>query len=119
MHETGIALEILRMSERIVQQQGGGRILRARVAVGELSAVEPDLLRYAWEAVVAGTPAEGARLEVEFFPARQRCPQCGPVERRPGSWVPLCLGCGAPLTVEGGAELDLLQVEFEPQGEAG
>lgn len=113
MHETGIALEILRTSEKLLAQHGGGRLVRVRVAVGELSAVEPELLRYAWEAVVPQTAAEGAELEVVFCPAKQRCPQCGPVTRQPGIWLPLCLTCGSPLVVEGGRELDLLQVEFE------
>lgn len=117
MHETSIALEILKTSETILAQHGGSRILRVKVAVGELSAVEPELLRYAWEAVTVGGPAEGSRLEVDFLPARQVCPTCGPVARAPGAWVPLCLSCGAPLLVEGGKELDLVQVEFEVDGE--
>jgi hydrogenase nickel incorporation protein HypA/HybF len=113
MHETGLALEILQASRKVLAENGGGKLLRVKVAVGELSAVEPELLLYAWEAAVTGTEAEGAQLEVEFCPARQRCPQCGPVSRAPGAWIPLCWQCGSPLKVEGGLELDLLQVEFE------
>lgn len=117
MHETGIALEILTASRKVLSEHRGTRILRVKVAVGELSAVEPELLRYAWEAVTTGTEAEGAALEVEFCPARQRCPTCGPVERAPGAWVPLCLACGSVLLVEGGRELDLVQLEFQTDGE--
>lgn len=113
MHETAIAMEILRVSQKTLEESGGSKLLRIKVAVGELSAVEPELLLYAWEAVVAGTGAEGCKLEVEFCPARQHCPNCGPVSREPGAWLPLCLSCGLPLEVEGGSELDLLQVEFE------
>ncbi|MFN3413996.1 MAG: hydrogenase maturation nickel metallochaperone HypA [Thermoanaerobaculum sp.] len=116
MHETSIALEILKTSESILTQHGGSRIVRVKVAVGELSAVEPELLHYAWEAVTVGGPAEGSRLEVDFLPAKQICPTCGPVPRSPGAWLPLCLACGAPLLVEGGHELDLVQVEFEVDG---
>lgn len=116
MHETSIALEILKTSQKVLADHGGTRIVRVKVAVGELSAVEPELLRYAWEAVTVAGPAQGSVLEVEFFPARQVCPTCGPVPRAPGAWVPLCLSCGAPLLVEGGNELDLLQVEFEKDG---
>ncbi len=116
MHETGIALEILRVSQETVARQGGGRLVRVKVAVGELSAVEPELLGYAWEAATAGTSAQGAALEVAFCPATERCPSCGPVPRPPGVWVPSCPSCGLPLQVEGGMELDLLQVEFEPDG---
>jgi Zn finger protein HypA/HybF involved in hydrogenase expression len=47
MHETAIALEILRASQETVAQHGGGKLVRMKVAVGELAAVEPELLRYA------------------------------------------------------------------------
>lgn len=117
MHEAAIAQAILETSHKVMAEHGGTRIVRVKVAVGELSAVEPELLRYAWEAATTQGPAEGSVLEVDFRPARQVCPACGPVERTPGAWVPLCLACGSPLVVEGGRELDLLQVEFEVDGD--
>jgi hydrogenase nickel incorporation protein HypA/HybF len=94
-----------------------GRIEHVRVAVGELSAVEPLLLGYAWEAVTAGSPHAGARLEVEWCAARQVCDACRTVPERPGSsWHRLCPGCGHPLRVEGGRELDVLEMGYVPQG---
>ncbi len=111
MHELGIAMEVLRLSrERL--GAAGGRIASVTVAVGELSAVEPDLLRFAWEAAVRGTPDEGAAMAIEWCRARQTCASCGDVpERAPGSWLRLCPQCGGALRVEGGQELDLLRVE--------
>jgi hydrogenase nickel incorporation protein HypA/HybF len=83
------------------------------VAVGELSAVEPDLLRFAWEAVTAGTRDAGSTLEVEWRPARQVCERCGePSERAAGSWLRLCPRCQGPLRLEGGMELDLVRLAF-------
>ncbi len=52
----GIALEVYRTCRETVESHGGGRLERVRLAVGELSAVEPELLVYAWEAVIAETP---------------------------------------------------------------
>ncbi len=113
MHEMGIALEIYRTCRDAVAQHGPGRIERVAVAVGELAAVEPDLLRYAWEAVVADGPDAGALLEVEWHPARQHCAECdAPRERTEGSWLRLCPQCGGILTVTGGDELDVLQLTF-------
>jgi hydrogenase nickel insertion protein HypA len=118
VHELSIAHEIYRTSRAAVAAQGEGRIESVRVAVGELSAVEPDLLVYAWEAVVAEGPDAGARLDVDWHPARQHCPACGSqAERAPGSWLRLCPGCDQPLVVEGGDELDVLQVVFVPRDE--
>ena len=113
MHEMGIALEIHRVCREAVADRGPGRIEKVRVAVGELSAIEPDLLRFAWEAVVRETPDEGAELEVDWHPARQVCPSCGPVaERAPGRWLRLCPACGAPLAVSGGTELEVLDLVY-------
>ena len=84
------------------------------VSVGELSAVEPELLLYAWEAVVADGPDNGAELLIEWRPADQRCATCGEAkERASGSWMRLCPDCGMPLEVSGGAELDILDLSFE------
>ena len=60
MHELGIATEIYRVSRRAGDERGAGALERVKVAVGELSAVEPDLLRFAWEAVVRDGPDDGA-----------------------------------------------------------
>ena len=114
MHEMGIAIEIHRTCREAVREHGEGRLTHARIAVGELSAVEPDLLVFGWEAVIADTPDEGAELEIEWCRADQRCPSCNePKDRSEGSWLRLCPDCGAPLQVTGGDELDVLEVGFE------
>ena len=109
----GIALEIHRVCLDAIAAQGDGRIETVRLAVGELSAVEPDLLRFAWEAVVADGPHAGSSLDILWCPAHQRCLHCGEVEGRvEGSWLRLCPDCGRPLQVSGGDELDVLEVTF-------
>lgn len=109
----GIALEVYRTCREAVREHGGGRLQSVRLAVGELSAVEPDLLGFAWQAVVADGPDAGATLEIDFRPARQYCPLCArDAERSEGSWLRLCPGCGMPLDVSGGDELDVLEVSF-------
>lgn len=91
-----------------------------RVAVGELSAVEPDLLKFAWEAVTTGGPDAGAQLEVEWQPARQFCAACGGDKpRSTGSWLRVCPDCGEPVQVQGGDALDVLQVSFLQYDEQG
>ncbi len=118
MHETGIAAEIRRIAREAVAGRGPGRITCVRLAIGDLAAVEPELLRYAWEAAVAGPPEEGAALEVDWRPARQTCAACGDVaERACGTWLRVCPSCGGLLRVEGGDDLDVLQVVFGESGE--
>ena len=84
-----------------------------QVAVGELSALEPELLRFAWEAVVENGPHAGCRLAIDWRPAHQLCPACGAEKpRAAGSWLRLCPDCGGPLQLEGGDDLDILHVSF-------
>ena len=90
-----------------------------RLVVGDLAAVEPELLRFGWEAVVEGTPHEGAALEVDWRPARQVCEACGEIpERTAGSWLKLCPRCELPLRIEGGQELELRDLTYETADEA-
>jgi len=118
MHEMGIAVEIYRVCRATVEQHGGGRIHAVRLAIGELAAVEPDLLSFAWEAVVHDGPDAGSRLEVNWCPAEQLCTQCGDsVDRSEGSWMRICPDCGTPLQVRGGTELDVLDVVIEADDE--
>lgn len=111
MHELGLATEIHRRARVHVDAHAPARLARVVVAVGELSAVEPDLLRFAWQAVIEGSSDDGAVLEIEWCAARQRCTGCGAApERATGAWLPLCPACGQPLLIEGGTELDLVRV---------
>lgn len=114
MHELGIAAEAWRRA-RAGLPEAGLRLARVRLAVGELSGVEPDLLRFAWEAVTAGGPDEGCALDVEWCPARQVCDACGEAAARPAAaWLRECPRCAKPLRLEGGMELDLVRLEAEP-----
>lgn len=120
MHELGLAMDIYRTCRDAVAGQGPGRLEWVKVAIGELAAVEPDLLVFAWQAVVQDGPDAGARLEVEWRPARQYCPACGGFLERPrGAWLHLCPSCERVLAVEGGDELDVLSVGFLAGAEGG
>lgn len=111
MHEMGIALEIYRVCREAAQANGGGRIERVRMEIGELAAVEPDLLKFAWEAALTGGPDAGAVLDVSWCTAVQRCAHCGEQKRHSeGSWLRICPDCGSPLEVSGGDQLDVIDV---------
>lgn len=118
MHELGIATEIYRTCRQRMEGRPPGRLNTVEVAVGELSGLEPDLLRFAWEAVVQGGPDEGAVLQVEWRPAWEVCGHCGSMPpRAPRSWLRLCDKCGRTLQAKGGDELDLLRFTFVPSQE--
>lgn len=113
MHEMGLAAEVHRIARQAADGRGGGRLESVTVVVGDLAAVEPDLLEFAWMAVVAGGRDEASRLIVDWRPARQVCAFCGDIpERAPGSWLRLCPRCAEPLAVIGGDDLDVRTITF-------
>ncbi|UCF38005.1 MAG: hydrogenase maturation nickel metallochaperone HypA [Acidobacteriota bacterium] len=113
MHETSIAASILETAQGLIREQGEGRLESVKVAVGELSAVEPDLLVFAWEALISGTSTPDAALEIEWSPAQTYCPTCNRnLDRARGSWLRLCSKCGDPVVTKGGDELDIVQISF-------
>lgn len=118
MHEAGIALAIYRQARE--QLPGAGAHLeKVEVAIGELSAVEPDLLAFAWQAVVAESAYPRAQLDIDWRPAQQYCPNCRTTSKRQGrGWLLLCDVCSEALIARGGDELDLLRVTYSTQ-EAG
>ena len=120
MHELSIALELWRLCRAESDERSGLRVLNVHIAVGELASIDPTLLEYAWNDVAAGARGAAPKLVVDWCPAHQVCARCGEIAgRQPGSWMRLCPECEAPLRVEGGGELDLLEIEFEePQGAA-
>ncbi len=119
MHEMGIAMNLYRTCRAEVEKHGSGRMQKVRVAIGELSAIDPELLRFAWEATVENSDA-GCELEVDWRRAVQYCPQCEAIKpRAENSWLMICPDCGSPLRVEGGYELDLLEITFESESDSG
>ena len=123
MHETGIAVEVLHGALKAAVEELGGnsaiKLVKVRVAVGELSSVDPELLKHAWEAVVEDSAHCGAQLDVRWCPVDRMCPSCNESNQSAdGSWLQICPDCHGPLAVEGGCELDLESVEFEKNTEA-
>jgi hydrogenase nickel incorporation protein HypA/HybF len=75
MHELGLAQEIVEIA--CERSRDGARITRVVVAVGRLSVVLPDALRFCFDEVTRGTPAEGAELAILETPGLARCRACG------------------------------------------
>lgn len=69
MHEMGIATSVLDAARREAERHPGSRVLKVGVRIGEWSGVDPESLRFCFEAIVVG--CEGApALDIESGPAR-------------------------------------------------
>lgn len=112
MHEVGIMLEAVRLAEESARASGGDRIRSLHLRVGTLSGAVPDALRFAFDAVTAGTLAEGATLNIEVVPARWWCATCATefASDDPLAACPRCQNWSGDL--RGGRELELSTLEL-------
>jgi len=113
MHEMGIANSVME-SVRIEAQRFPGRhIAKVGVRIGELAGVDPEAMRFCFEALVRGSDLEPLELDIDYRPRRQECQSCGRcfVARPEDLACPKCGGLTSRLI--GGDELELAYLEVE------
>ena len=83
-----------------------------------MAGVQTESLAFCFEAIVAGTPLEGAALIVDVVPAVRACRVCG--ERfGDSSFLATCPACGsAEVPFVSGAELTVSELELDDELEA-
>jgi len=126
MHELSIVEALIEQVQREVQRcgraptEGGhrpkvgpGRIRRLDLAVGRLSGVSCDSLRFAFELLSRDTLVAAAELHITEPKATCRCQACRACSEVDEITV-RCPACGSlQVTVEGGRELLLQSIEIE------
>ncbi|WP_297058241.1 hydrogenase maturation nickel metallochaperone HypA [Thermosulfurimonas sp.] len=113
MHEASLVAALAEELLRLKEHEGAHRVLRFTVEIGELSGVDPEAFRWAYE-VLREMYAElkEAEMILDLIPARFRCETCG--REFSGDYFSLCPGCQSPeKTLLSGEELTLREVEFE------
>jgi len=75
MHETMVAQSLL---EAISDEAAklNAKPVSAKISCGMLSAVNDEILRFAFEAIAEETPCEGMKLQIEHKPLRAKCKSC-------------------------------------------
>lgn len=113
MHEMGIANSILEGVDAEVRRRPGVRPLKVGVRVGELAGLDPDALRFAFEALTIDTPLAGLELDIEYRASRSRCRDCSH-EFEVRDFELLCPACGS-LSADriSGDELEFAYLEIE------
>lgn len=112
MHELGIAQSVLEAVQAEAAKRNS-KPVKVGLRIGELSAIDPDALRFSFEALTAETDFQGLELQIELCPRRHRCQGCGS-EFDVKDFIFDCPQCGANRTeCIGGEELQLAYIELE------
>jgi len=69
MHEMGVASSVLEAVGKQMRQHPRERVSRVGLRIGEFVAVDPDSLRFCFEAIVKGSDLEPLSLEIELCKA--------------------------------------------------
>jgi hydrogenase nickel incorporation protein HypA/HybF len=107
MHELAIAESVV---ESVLERTGDRHVTTVRLLVGRLAGVVPDALMFCFELATAGTPLEGAELQIEQPTGRAHCHECDQ-DFSVDDLILLC-DCGsADVEVVAGDELQVKSVE--------
>ena len=75
MHETMVAQSLLAtISEEAAKHNA--KPIAAKISCGGLSAVNDEILCFAFEAIAKDTPCEGMKILIEHKPLRAKCRNC-------------------------------------------
>ncbi len=111
MHEYSIVASLLERVDAEARARGATAVERIQVKIGELSGVEIDLLKTAFETFRERSVCAAAELEIEPVPARWACPGCE-LEIARGGFL-RCPECGLPARLASGDEVVLQRIEME------
>ena len=107
MHELAIAEDVV---SSVRERTGDRHVSVVRLRVGALTGVVPDALDFCFDLAAAGTPLEGASLEIVQECGRAHCRTCEADFELPDALL-LC-DCGsADVALLSGRELSVTSVE--------
>jgi hydrogenase nickel incorporation protein HypA/HybF len=111
MHELSLAQSIC---ETAVSHAGDRqKIVTVVVVCGPLAGVVPDALQHCFSIVAPMSGLADARLDLRLLTADAACPACRARLRIDSMWAK-CDECGhSPVTVEGGSEFYVKEIEVE------
>jgi hydrogenase nickel incorporation protein HypA/HybF len=107
VHELALMESVI---EAVCERVPDGKVVRLRLEIGQLAAVEPDALRFCFEVCSAGSVLDGAALEIIEIAASGWCRACQREVEAEGP-VPLCPCGSADVEWQAGQELRIKDVE--------
>jgi len=116
MHEMSIAQSLIRIIEQEMVRNRVDRLVRVKISYGRISAIVPEALQTAFQALIHNTHLEGAVLETSEIPLRAKCRSCfREFSGGDDLFVMTCSHCGAEFGHEiiSGKEMFVEELEVE------
>jgi hydrogenase nickel incorporation protein HypA/HybF len=111
MHELSIARNIFEVIDAEMAKCGAKELRSLKVRIGELTAVDPDALKFAFDSCTANTPMQGAALIIEPVALTGRCAECA-TEFPIIDYANRCPHCNSTSVAKlTGTELDIISME--------
>lgn len=76
MHELSIAESLLVIVQEEIARHSLENVLRVKVKVGKLTAVQPEALSFCFACITEETPLKGVTLDIEVLAIKGYCEAC-------------------------------------------
>ena len=108
-----LAEEVLQIVQQAARREGLRRVHALWLEIGQLASVEPEAMRFCFEAVARDSVAAGARLEIVATTGRAWCETCAESVEL-AALGEACPDCGGyRLRVTDGTQMRVQQMEAE------
>ncbi|MCB6176688.1 hydrogenase maturation nickel metallochaperone HypA [Rhodobacter sp. Har01] len=111
MHEMSLAEGIRSIVQDQAAKHGFSRVTVLRLEIGRFAGVEKPALDFAFDVVMRGSPAEGARLEMIDLAGQALCFDCMKTVEIADRLAPCPLCGGGKLIPNGGDEMRIKDME--------
>lgn len=113
MHELSVAASLLSWAREQARAHEPRAMRSIELEMDPLSCLNPEALRFGFDALTSGTPLEGVRLDFVTVEPRYACRACG-VEMGSETAPASCSACGAPFPrLARDSSLRVVSVEVE------
>ncbi|QCT94383.1 hydrogenase/urease nickel incorporation protein HypA [Caminibacter mediatlanticus TB-2] len=115
MHEFSIVDSLLRLADEHAKKNNAKKVTKLEIKIGELSGVEPDLLKTAFDTFKEGTVCEEAEFIIINQPIVIKCNDCN-YEGEPNKDEYVCPNCkGVNIKIIDGEDMYLMSLELEKE----
>jgi hydrogenase nickel incorporation protein HypA/HybF len=113
MHEMSLAEGVLQLVEDTARRERAHKVKLVVLEIGRLSSVEPEALKFCFEAVTHGSIAHGAALEIVAVPGAGWCMPCAATVNMDELYG-ACPQCGShQVQPTSGTEMRVKEIEIE------